>query len=117
MWGRKDEEYVADFCLVSRRALTEEENKLFRLHFLLGADWRLCCRQLGIDRGIFFHSVYRIEQKLGRAFRDVRPYPLFPLREYFGPVVKRELPKGGRRVLLPSPPKRRPVKPPIKKAA
>ena len=82
-WGRKDEEYIADFCLVSRRALGQDEHQLFRYHFLLGADWRLCSRKLGLDRGNFFHSVYRIEQKLGRAFRELEPYALFPLDEYF----------------------------------
>ncbi len=82
-WGRKDEEYIADFCLVSRRALTASEDKIFRYHFLLGADWKLCARKLGIDRGSFFHAVYRIEQKLGRVFRELEPYPLFPLDEYF----------------------------------
>ncbi len=83
VWGRKDEEYVADFTLVSRRSLTPEEYKLFSFHFLLGADWRLCCRRLNIDRGNFFHSVYRIEQKLGKIFRELKPYGLFPLDEYF----------------------------------
>ena len=82
-WGRKDEEYIADFCLVSRRVLDEEELRLFRFHFLLGADWRLCTRRLKMDRGNFFHAVYRIEQKLGRVFREVEPYCLFPLDEYF----------------------------------
>src|SRR5262245_13512047 len=82
-WGRKDEEYIADFCLVARRALTDFEHRLFRYHFLLGADWKLCSRGLGIDRGNFFHAVYRIEQKLGRVFRELQPYALFPLDEYF----------------------------------
>ena len=82
-WGRKDEEYIADFCLVSRKTLDEFEHRLFRYHFLLGADWKLCCRQLGMQRGNFFHAVYRIEQKLGRVFRELQPYPLFPLDEYF----------------------------------
>ena len=86
-WGRKDEEYTADFCLVSKRNLTESEHKIFRYHFLLAADWKLCCRQLRIDRGNFFHAVYRIEQKLGRVFRELEPYSLFPLSDYFhGPV-------------------------------
>ena len=83
VWGRKDEEYIADFCLVSKRFLDEFEYKLFRFHFLLGADWKLCSRQLHIDRGNFFHAVYRIEQKLGRTFRELEPYPLYPLDEYF----------------------------------
>jgi len=87
-WGRKNEEFIADFWLVTRRTLTEPELKLFRYHFLLGADWKLCGRKLGVDRGNFFHAVYRIEQKLGRTFRELRPYPLFPLDDYFnGPSV------------------------------
>jgi hypothetical protein len=82
-FGRKDEEYMADFCLVSRRNLSEDEHRLFRYHFLLGADWTLCTRKLGMSRGNFFHAVYRIEQKLGRVFRELQPYPLFPLDDYF----------------------------------
>jgi len=61
---------------------------LFRYHFLLGASWKLCTRKLEIDRGNFYHSVYRIEQKLGRAFRETEPYALFPVDEYFnGPSL------------------------------
>lgn len=82
-WGRKDEEYIADFSLIARRMLTPEEHRLFRYHFLLGADWKLCSRKLGMDRGNFFHAVYRIEQKLGRAFRETTPYALYPLDDYF----------------------------------
>jgi hypothetical protein len=82
-WGRKDEEYIADFELIARRSLDDYENRLFRYHFLLGAGWRLCTRKLELDRGNFYHAVYRIEQKLGRAFRETLPYPLFPLDEYF----------------------------------
>ncbi len=100
-WGRKDEEYIADFTLISKRVLDEFEQKMFRYHFLLGADWKLCSRQLHIDRGNFFHAVYRIEQKLGRIFRELEPYPLFPLDEYFnGPSRFPQLRKS---MILPSP--------------
>ena len=81
--GRPDEEYIADFTLVSYRALDSLERKVFRLHFLLGFDWKICARRIGIDRGDFYHAVYRVEQKLGRAFRELKPYALFPLDEYF----------------------------------
>jgi len=91
-YSRKREEFMADFCLVSQRFLDQEEYRIFRFHFLLGADWRLCCRQLKIDRGTFFHSVYRIEQRLGRTFAELKPYPLFPLDEYFGGAVHRPEP-------------------------
>ena len=82
-WGRKDEEYIADFLLVSKRTLNELEHKIFRFHFLLGADNNLCCSKLKIDKGAFFHHVYRIESTLGRVFRELQPFALFPLDEYF----------------------------------
>jgi hypothetical protein len=112
-WGRKDEEFAADFCLVSKRSLTEAENRIFKYHFLLGSDWKLCCARLQMDRGNFFHAVYRIEQKLGRVFRELEPYSLFPVDDYFhGPskhvsscleehvIPIRRL--GARQVALPS---------------
>jgi len=101
-WGRKDEEYVADFCLVSKRILNELEYKIFKYHFLLGADWKLCTRRLNMDRGNFFHAVYRIEQKLGRAFRELQPYSLYPLDMYFhGP---RQLPPKNGNASVGEPP-------------
>ena len=60
-------------------------------HFLLGGDWRICCRRLNLDRGNFYHAVYRVEQKLGYVFRSVEPYALFPLDEYFGGATRLNL--------------------------
>jgi hypothetical protein len=90
MYSRKNEEYTADFILVSRRVLGEDSHayRVFKSHFLLGADWKLCCRKLDIDRGEFFHEIYRIQQKLGRAFRELEPHALFPLDEYFGGAMR-----------------------------
>ena len=101
-WGLKNEEFMADFVLVAKRTLNEADHKLFRFHFLLGADWKLCCKQLGLDRGTFFHLIYRIEERLGRVYRELQPYALFPLDEYFGGSVRKmidespnpERPKG-----------------------
>jgi hypothetical protein len=90
VWGLKNEEFMADFCLVSKRTLDELQYKIFTNHFLLGADWKLCCRKLGMERGAFFHEVYRIEQKLGRTFRELEPFALFPLDEYFNSTCRRE---------------------------
>jgi hypothetical protein len=89
MYSRKREEFIADFCLISRRALDDFEQRIFRYHFVLGADWRLCCRQLKMDRGAFFHHIYRIQQKVGKAFAETQPYALYPLAEYFGGVVQK----------------------------
>jgi len=88
VWGLKNEEYIADFCLVSRRTLNDSEYTLFKYHFLLGAEWPLCCKKLKIDRGTFFHELYRVQQKLGRTFRELEPHPLFPLDQYFNGTGK-----------------------------
>jgi len=118
VWGRRDEEYIADFCLTSQRFLEEDEYKLFRFHFILGADWKLCCRRLKMERGSFFHEVYRIEQKLGRVFRELEPYALFPLDEYFGGSYRRELKADSIKVLrMPVENRRRSLRPPLRKVA
>jgi hypothetical protein len=108
-WSRKDEEYIADFTLVARRSLNEADYKIFKYHYLLGADWKLCCRKLKMDRGRFFHAVYRIQQRLGRIFRELQPYGLYPLDEYFGTTVR------GVKPLQPTwtPPPAVPVRPPV----
>jgi hypothetical protein len=81
-WGIKRAEYCADFVLIARRHLSAKEFALFRMHFLEGRDFRYCCPRLGLDRGNFFHAVYRIEERLGRVFREITPYGLFPVDEY-----------------------------------
>lgn len=83
MYDRKYEEYAADFILIAKRTLDETEHRLFKFHYLLGADWKMCCARLKIDRGTFFHTVYRVQQKLGRAFRETEPYGIFPVYAYF----------------------------------
>jgi hypothetical protein len=115
-WGMKDEEFMADFCMVAERTLTEAEHRLFRFHFLLGADWKLCSRRLGMDRGSFFHEVYRIQQKLGRVFRELKPYALFPLDEYFGGTV-RSFELRSNLLQMPLPVRPNALRPPLKKVA
>jgi len=83
IWSRKDEEYMADFLGVAKRTLDDAEFRIFRYYHLLGADWPLCCDRLGMDRGTFFHEVYRIEKVLGRVMRELQPYALFPVDQYY----------------------------------
>ena len=88
---RKFEEYVADFCLIARRELPEpDEYKAFRYMFLLGADPNVAAARMNLERGAFFHMLYRVEEKLGRAFAETRPYPLYPLDEYFGGPIRKQ---------------------------
>ena len=103
-WGRKDEEYMADFVLVTRRTLNAPDFKVFTYHYLLGADWSLCCRKLKLDRGNFFHTIYRIEQNLGRVFRELEPYSLFPLEDYFRISLRDEVLLAPRSATMRIPP-------------
>lgn len=85
-FARRNEDFIADFCSIAKKSLTPAEHKVFRFHYLLGADWSLCCRYLGMTRGNYFHTIYRIEELLGRAFASVQPYALYPTSDYFGDV-------------------------------
>jgi len=116
VYSRKVEDYMADFCLVSRRGLDDFDYRVFRYHFLLGADWKLCCLQMGIDRGTFFHAVYRIEQRLGRLFRELEPYGLYPLDEYFGGTMRNGEPRPAANLRV-MPRRTRPVRVPVRKSA
>jgi hypothetical protein len=117
-WGRKDEEYIADFSLIAKRYLTDSDRQIFRYHFLLGADWKLCCRKTTLDRGEFFHIVYRIQQRLGRVFRELEPYGLYPLSEYFNGESKAVTAFMPQRNVVPlRPPVRRDTRLPGTKAA
>jgi hypothetical protein len=108
---------MADFYLLAKRNLDEENFKIFKFHFLLGADWRLCCRRLNMDRGNFFHAVYRIQQQMGRVFRETKPFALFPLDEYFGGAIEKALPgpppTSSKILQMPSPKSRKSLRPPL----
>ena len=50
----------------------------------LGADWKLCCRKLSMDRGTFFPRDISDRTKTGKGtFRELKPHALFPVDEYF----------------------------------
>ena len=82
-WARRDEEYMADFVGIAKRTLDEEQHRIFRIHFLLGASANLCIERLALDRGAFFHAAGEIEQRVGRALRETQPHALYPIDEYF----------------------------------
>lgn len=116
-WGMKQEEYIADFLTIAGRTLTVDEYRIFKYRFLLGADWKLACRKLEMDRGTFHHAVYRIQTRLGEVFSELEPYALYPLDEYFGAGHRSEtakaLPGHDRKVVPIRPPVRKPASAPV----
>src|ERR1700733_543019 len=77
--GRRSEEFVADVLAVSKRNLTPRQWRIFSGHCIAGKEWN----QFGIELGVFWHDKYRLEAKLGRIFRELKPYALYPTDEYF----------------------------------
>ncbi len=82
------EDFRADFYKISRRTLDNTEWKFFDLHFLQDLPWRVCAPALGMNRGQFFHATYRLMVKLGAAFMETKPYPLYPVEDYFSKPSK-----------------------------
>ena len=85
------QEYRADFELICLKLFTKNSMRwhVVRLHFLSQVPWKPCIAALEstlkrkVSRGEFFHEVYRVEAKCGRTLFQVRPYPLYPIDEYF----------------------------------
>jgi hypothetical protein len=93
----KRAEYAADFILLSRRVLAYRpvELAVFEAYHLDELEWlvavprvnRLLRMARPLNRGSFFHAVYRAEGLLGAAIVDSRPYSLFPPRDYFSGFI------------------------------
>lgn len=82
-YGRKTEEFIADFNLISRRTLRPAEWQIFSARYLLGGAPSFVAGRLRMESSNFSGHCSRIEAKLGRAFRETEPFALFPLDEYF----------------------------------
>jgi hypothetical protein len=83
-WARNKEEFIADFWITTKRSLSEFEFHLFYHHFILEEDYNKCCLLFDINKGKFFNTIYSMEQKLGRIYKELRPYALYPIYEYYG---------------------------------
>jgi hypothetical protein len=86
-------DYLGDIILVANRTLDRHERVLFQLHEIERYNWRGCLARYPrvwrfyfesepkeLDRGSFFHSVYRYARKLGKEFLNLG---IYPFGEYF----------------------------------
>ena len=76
-------EFIADVALTAKRTLSEDDYRLFRFRYLLGASANMCAARLGMDLEPCVQRLQDIEARLGQAFRDTHPYALYPLDDYF----------------------------------
>jgi hypothetical protein len=83
-WSMKRPEFVADLELLVKRVLAPSDFRVWRLWHCYGADHHTMQRITGMNKGEVFHTVYRIETKVGREARQLKPYALFPVADYYG---------------------------------
>lgn len=89
----KRAEYAADFIMLARRALAHRpvELAVFEAYHVADLEWLAAVPRVNrilhlprpLNRGSFFHAVYRAEGLIGAAIVSTRPYSLFPPRQYF----------------------------------
>ena len=75
-------EWRADFELLARRHLNHTHHRLFRWHYLLGADARLCAGRLGMSSVEFSLAAARVGDILGHLCANERPYAVYPIGSY-----------------------------------
>lgn len=85
--SRPQEDFMADVEITAKRLLPAQLYCLFQCHYIEQQGWREACVTLGMERGAFFHQAYRTEQMLGRIWLSLKPYALWPLDEYFLPMI------------------------------
>ena len=88
----KRAEYAADFILLARRVLAHRpvELAVFEAYHVDGLEWRVAVPRVNrilhpprpLNRGSFFHAVYRAESLIAAAIVASQPYSLFPPRLY-----------------------------------
>jgi len=75
-----DQELAADVHLIARRTLDARDFTVYVLACEHGVTWRVGCQLTRLDRGNWFHRVYSLQRRLGRAFLA---YGLYPLGKYY----------------------------------
>ena len=121
-FGMKEEGSIWRIFALSANELEPSfEYDIFRYHFLLGADWRLCCRRLKKSTAAAFSTtpLPGSSRSLARVYRELQPHSLFPLDEYFGGKSRKELPEAYRQavIAMPLPARGSPLRAPLKKVA
>jgi hypothetical protein len=78
--GNRRAEYIADFGLAARRALTHDgRRRLFALYYLDGVPYRIAIRVLKLKPGTFDRWCYEVRRSVGK---ELARAGLFPPRHY-----------------------------------
>ena len=77
--------YQADVDLAAKEVLTKNEYIVFKKFLLDGLPWNKVNKLVNLDRGNFFHSVYRIKIKVAKRLIEKG---IFPYSTYLQPLRK-----------------------------
>lgn len=80
--AHEHQQYALDFQIVARRHLSLEDYNIFREYFVNVLPWQGAALRLRLSRSGYFDRLYRIEERLGRAYADIRPHALYPTAAY-----------------------------------
>ncbi len=89
-WARRNEDYCADFHAAGRRVLPYHLYRIFAYFHLHGASLELVCKRLRIERRAVLYAITDIEVAVGRELAHMRPYSLYPPRDYMQIVISGE---------------------------
>lgn len=80
---RRQENFLADFILLAKHELSEQNFLIFILYHIQELSWSTIGAKLNMNRDETFRTIYRIEKKLGKVYSLMEPYSLWPLSSYF----------------------------------
>lgn len=69
-YSRPAEEYCAEFSLAARRALDQQDFRLFQHYFVFAIDARECAGILGLSQSSLRRAVARVERQVGAALKE-----------------------------------------------
>lgn len=89
-FGNKGVEFVSDFDIVARRALTSQQLTIIQLMRGMSLSWQEASAEIAkgsqgrvvLERAEIMYLLYRAEAELGTALYECRPYALWPVSEY-----------------------------------
>jgi hypothetical protein len=87
-WDMPSVEFCTDVIGVARKSLDPAEWRVWESAVLDRLTWKAAIDKLGMAKGAYFHTLYRAEAKLGRAFIDALPYELYPVANYYSILHK-----------------------------
>lgn len=93
-FGRKNEEYRADFFLIASRTLRRgtAEHRFFKIRYIEDNGRAETQRALHLTRAEYDRLDDRVVYAAGKAFMTNEPSTIYPFDSYFSTIIHRDIP-------------------------